>query len=115
MAIIRELNNFGVQFAVNGFENDYQTFSFLQQVPRDTIIRLNRDYVKNITKEEKDLKLLLSLMDIIDTWNLNIIITGIETKEQKQFLDTRNCILQGYHFNIPKPFDRFMNDLKAGD
>lgn len=115
LAIIRELNNFGVQFAVNGFENDYQTFSFLQQVPRDTIIRLNRDYVKNITKEEKDLKFLLSLMDIIDTWNLNIIITGIETKEQKQFLDTRNCILQGYHFNIPKPFDRFMNDLKAGD
>lgn len=115
LTIIRELNNFGVQFAVNGFENDYQTFAFLQQVPRDTIIRLNRDYVKNITTDEKNLKFLLSLMDIIDTWNLNIIITGIETKEQKQFLDTRNCILQGYHFNIPKPFDCFMNDLKAGE
>lgn len=115
LTIIRELNDFGVQFAVNGFENDYQTFAFLQQVPRDTIIRLNRDYVKNITEDEKDLKFLLSIMDIIDTWNLNIIITGIETNEQKQFLNTRNCILQGYHFNIPKPFEQFIDDLKAGE
>ncbi len=115
LAIIRELNDFGVQFAVNGFENDYQTFAFLQQVPRDTIIRLNRDYVKNITTDEKDLRFLHSLMDIIDAWDLNIIITGIETEEQKHSLNTRNCILQGYHFNIPKPYDQFMNDLKAGE
>lgn len=115
LAIIKELNEFGVRFALNGFESDYPTFVFLQQVPRDTIIRLNRDYVKNIVSDDKNRKFLLALMDIINTWDLNVIISGIETREQKKLLDNRDCILQGYHFNVPKPFNQFMEDLKAGD
>lgn len=115
LAIIKELYEFGVRFALNGFESDYPTFVFLQQVPRDTIIRLNRDYVKNIVSDDKNRKFLLALMDIINTWDLNVIISGIETREQKKLLDSRDCILQGYHFNVPKPFDQFMEDMKAGE
>lgn len=115
LTIIKELNNIGVQFALNGFESDYPAFVFLQQVPRDTIIKLNKAYVKNIVADIKNRKFLLALMDIIKTWDLNIIISGIETQEQKQLLDTRDCILQGYHFNVPKPFNQFMDDLKAGE
>lgn len=115
LAIIRELYEFGVRFALNGFESDYPTFVFLQQVPRDTIIRLNRDYVKNIVSDDKHRRFLLALIDIIDTWDLNVIISGIETSEQKQLLDSRDCILQGYHFSVPKPFSQFVEDLKAGE
>jgi len=115
LAIIRELYEFGVRFALNGFESDYPTFVFLQQVPRDTIIRLNRDYVKNIVSDEKHHRFLLALIDIIDTWDLNVIISGIETREQKQLLDSRDCILQGYHFSVPKPFSRFVEELKSGE
>ena len=115
LAIIRELYEFGVRFALNGFESDYSTFVFLQQVPRDTIIRLNRDYVKNIVSDDKHRRFLLSLIDIIDTWDLNVIISGIETSEQKKLLDSRDCILQGYHFSVPKPFSQFVEDLKAGE
>ena len=115
LAIIRELYEFGVRFAINGFESDYPTFVFLQQVPRDTIIRLNRDYVKNIVSDDKHRRFLLALIDIIDTWDLNVIISGIETSEQKQLIDSRNCILQGYHFSVPKPFSQFVEELKAGE
>lgn len=115
LAIIRELYEFGVRFALNGFESDYPTFVFLQQVPRDTIIRLNRDYVKNIVSDDKHRRFLLALIDIIDTWDLNVIISGIETSEQKQLLDSRDCILQGYHFSVPKPFRQFVEDLRSGE
>lgn len=114
LAIIRELNSIGVQFALNGFDSDYPAFAFLQQVPRDTIIKLNREYVKNIVTDIKNRNFLLSLMNIIKTWDLNIIISGIETREQKLLLDKQDCILQGYHFNIPKSIDRFIEELKAG-
>lgn len=113
LAIIRELNQLGVQFTLNGFESEYPAFVFLQQVPKDTIIKLNKSYVKNIVTDVKNRKFLLSLMDIIKSWDLNIIISGIETQEQKDLLDTRDCILQGYHFNVPKPFNQFMEDLKS--
>jgi len=115
LEIIRDLNNIGVQFAINGFESDYPSFVFLQQVPKDTMIKLNRDYVKNIVPDVKNRRFLMALMDIINTWDLNIIISGIETQEQKELLESRDCILQGYHFNVPKPFSRFMEELLTGE
>ena len=114
LAIIRELNESGVQFALNGFDSDYPAFVFLQQVPKDTMIKLNKAYVKNITTDIKDQRFLMALIDIIETWELDVIISGIENEEQKHILDSKDCILQGYHFNIPKPIDQYLSDLDAG-
>ena len=113
LAVIRELNDIGVQFILNGFESEYPAFVFLQQVPKDTIVKLNKNYVKNIVDDEKNRNFLLALMDIIKSWDLNILISGIETKQQREILDTKECILQGYHYNIPKPLTQFMEDLKS--
>jgi diguanylate cyclase (GGDEF)-like protein len=114
LAIIREFNGIGVQFAINGFDSDYQAFAFLRQVPRDTIIKLNKEYVKNIVTDTGNRNFLLALLNIIKTCDLDIIISGIETSEQKQLLDKQDCILQGYHFSIPKPIGRFIEELKSG-
>jgi EAL domain-containing protein (putative c-di-GMP-specific phosphodiesterase class I) len=114
LSIIKELNDIGVQFALNGFESDYPAFVFLQKVPRDTIIKLDKAYVKNIVNDERNRRFLMALMDIIMTLDLRIIVSGIETLEQKRLLEGKDCILQGYHYNIPQPFDKFMDDLKSG-
>ncbi|HEX2947818.1 MAG TPA: EAL domain-containing protein [Clostridia bacterium] len=114
LSIIKELNDIGVQFALNGFESDYPAFVFLQKVPRDTIIKLDKAYVKNIVNDERNRRFLMALMDIIMTLDLRIIVSGIETLEQKKLLEGKDCILQGYHYNIPQPFDKFMDDLKSG-
>jgi diguanylate cyclase (GGDEF)-like protein len=112
LSIINELNRIGVQFTLNGFESEYPAFVFLQKVPRDTIIKINRDFVKNIVSDTKNRNFVLSLLDIIKSWELNIIISGIETPEQKAILGQKDCILQGYHFNIPRPFNQFVEDLR---
>jgi len=114
MAIIRELSELGVRFAVSGFENAYPAFAFLQKMPKDTMIKLNKAYVQNIVTDRKKRSFLLSLMDIISTWDLEVIISGIETEEQKHLLDSRRCILQGYHFNMPKPLEQYLKELGQG-
>ena len=114
LAIIKELNELGVRFAVNGFESAYPAFAFLQQMPKDTMIKLNKAYVQNIVTDKRNRSFLMALMDIITMWDLDVIISGIETEEQKQLLDSRRCILQGYHFNIPKPLERYLEDLGQG-
>lgn len=114
LAIIMELNELGVRFAVNGFESAYPAFAFLQQMPKDTMIKLNKAYVQNIVTDKRNRSFLMALMDIITMWDLDVIISGIETEEQKQLLDSRRCILQGYHFNIPKPLERYLEDLGQG-
>lgn len=115
LSIIGELNEIGVQFALNGFESDYPAFVFLQKVPRDTIIKLDKAYVKNIANDERNLRFLMALMDIIRTLDLRVIISGIETLEQKELLEGQDCILQGYRYNIPKPYEKFVEDLNAGE
>lgn len=114
LSIIKELNDIGVQFALNGFESGYPAFVFLQKVPRDTIIKLDKEYVKNIVNDERNRKFLIALMSIIETLDLRILISGIETLEQKRLLEGKDCILQGYHYNVPEPFDAFLKDLNAG-
>jgi len=114
LSIIRELNEIGVQFALNGLGSDYSSVVFLQQVPRDTIIKLDKAYVKNIVNDERNRRFLMALMDIIRTLDLRIIISGIETLEQKRLLEGQDCILQGYHYNIPKPYEKFLEELNAG-
>jgi EAL domain-containing protein (putative c-di-GMP-specific phosphodiesterase class I) len=79
------------------------------------MIKLNKAYVRNIVTDPKNRHFLLALMDIINTWELNVIISGIESKEQKRLLDSRRCILQGYHFNTPKPFERYLEELGQGE
>ena len=113
LTIIRELSDLGVQFAVNGFESAYPAFAFLQQMPKETMIKLNKAYVQNIVTK-RNRSFLLSLMDIINMLDLEVIISGIETQEQKQLLESRRCILQGYHFNSPKPFEDYLEDLEQG-
>lgn len=115
LSIIRELNDAGIQFAINGFDSDYSAFMFLKQVPRDTMIKLNKAYVKNIVTDVKNRRFLLALMDIIQTCDLGVIISGIESQEQKKLLNSRKCILQGYHFNKPEPFDRYIEKLGQGE
>jgi diguanylate cyclase (GGDEF)-like protein len=114
LTIIRELSDLGVQFAVNGFESAYPAFAFLQQMPKETMIKLNKAYVQNIVTDKRNRSFLLSLMDIINMLDLEVIISGIETQEQKQLLESRRCILQGYHFNSPKPFEDYLEDLEQG-
>lgn len=114
LSIIKELNDIGVQFALNGFESDYPAFLFLQKVPRDTIIKLDREYVKNIVNDDRNRKFLLALMTIIETLDLKVLISGIETLEQKKLLEGKDCILQGYHYSAPKSFDSFLENLNAG-
>ncbi|HOQ06691.1 MAG TPA: EAL domain-containing protein, partial [Clostridiales bacterium] len=87
---------------------------FLQKMPKDTMIKLNKAYVQNIVTDRKKRSFLLSLMDIISTWDLEVIISGIETEEQKHLLDSRRCILQGYHFNMPKPLEQYLKELGQG-
>lgn len=114
LAIIDELHEFGIKFVINGFENDYSTFLFLQQVPRDTIVKLDKGFVKNIADDRRNCKFLMSLIDIIQNWELDVIINGIETQEQKKMLETKDCILQGYHYHKPQPLSDFLTDLEQG-
>jgi diguanylate cyclase len=93
LIIISELNKIGIQFTIDGFGSNYPTFIFLQQVPKNAIIRANKSSAENIISEPQNQYFLHAVLDIIKNWNLNVIISGLETPEQKILLIQKDSIL----------------------
>ena len=87
--------------------------NLLQNLPRNTIVKIDKAYVENITECASDESFLLILLDLIKSRNLDVIISGIEKREQVNLLNTKDCILQGYYFNKPQSFKEFIDGLRT--
>jgi len=111
LTVINELNKIGVQFTLDSFKNLYPTFAYLQHLPKDTIIKLNKEFISSIAENSKNRTFFLNLLDTFKSLDLKVIISGIENSEQKDLLIKKDCILQGYHFNVPKPFEEILTDF----
>jgi diguanylate cyclase len=111
IAIINELSLMGIQFMVKGFGSSNSIFNFLKNLPANTIIKIDKSFVENITQSDEDRVFLSTILDLIKNRKLNALVSGIETPEQEQILKSKDCILQGYLFDFPKPFKEFFADL----
>jgi len=101
--IINELCKIGIEFTLDGFGKEYSTFVFLQQIPQNTNININKSYVENIVSEQQNQHFIISTVDIIKS--------DIETPELKNLINQKDCNLQEYNVNSPKPFSQFTKDL----
>lgn len=113
LSVIKILNKKGIQFTIDGFGKGKSILNFIQNVPKNTIIKIDRTYVKNIVSNINDKDFLYSMLDLIKSKNLNAIVSGIETIEQKDILIQKDCIFQGFYFNKPKPFEDFVKDIEV--
>jgi diguanylate cyclase (GGDEF)-like protein len=113
LVVINELSKTGIQFTIDGLGRGRSMFNLLQNLPRNTIVKIDKAYVENITESTSDQSFLLILLDLIKSRNLDVIISGIEKREQVDILDTKECILQGYYFNKPKSFKEFTDELRS--
>ncbi|MCL6589014.1 MAG: EAL domain-containing protein [Firmicutes bacterium] len=112
LAIINELTKDGIQFTIDSLGKGKSMLNLLQRLPRNTIVKIDKTYVENITQNPSDKDFLLILLDLMRSRNLDVIVSGIETQEQLALLHSKNCIFQGYYFNKPKSFMDFIEDLK---
>lgn len=113
LVVINELSKTGIQFTIDGLGRGRSMFNLLQNLPRNTIVKIDKAYVENITESTSDQSFLLILLDLIKSRNLDVIISGIEKREQVDILNTKECILQGFYFNKPKSFKEFTDELRT--
>jgi diguanylate cyclase (GGDEF)-like protein len=113
LLVINELSKTGIQFTIDGLGRGRSMFNLLQNLPRNTIVKIDKAYVENITESTSDQSFLLILLDLIKSRNLDVIISGIEKPEQVEILNTKDCILQGFYFNRPKSFKEFTDELRS--
>ena len=98
---IQRIRDMGMHVAIDDFGTGYSTFSYIKELPADTV-KIDMSFVKDIDVNENSRAIVKAIVTLADTVGLNIVAEGIETEEQSKILRSLGCREgQGYFFSKP--------------
>ena len=113
-ALLQELKTLGVHLAVDDFGTGYSSLSYLQQFPID-VLKIDKSFVQRITSDPDGSSIVSAIIDMGKNLKQRVIAEGIETEEQRVFLQAHHCEEgQGYLFSRPLPAAQFAQLLRVG-
>lgn len=104
---VDELRQLGFKIEMDDFGSGYSSLNMLSNLTID-VLKLDMQFIRNITRSQKDYNLLLIMLQIADFLRVPTVAEGVETKEQYEMLKKAGCdIIQGYYFSRPLPAEEF--------
>jgi len=114
IAVLSALKDIGVILSVDDFGTGYSGLSYLQKFPFD-IIKIDREFVCNITKNEKFTAITLAIMNLAESLEMRTIAEGVETREELEFFKRHYCeVVQGFYFSPAVKAEEFTEMLLSG-
>ncbi|HTS52722.1 MAG TPA: EAL domain-containing protein [Burkholderiales bacterium] len=105
--MLNELKEMGLKLAVDDFGTGYSSLAYLKRFPLDEL-KIDRSFVKGLPQERDDLAIVGAIIALARELNLRVVAEGVETKEQLEFLRSRDCAeYQGYLCSRPAPPEAF--------
>lgn len=105
----------GFSVALDDFGTGVSSLSYLKQMPISTL-KIDKSFIDDVPLSPKDSAIIQAIVTLGESLSLNVVIEGVETKKQVNFLKkaSKNPIIQGYYFAKPmKPHDLIEWYLKA--
>ena len=97
VALLRQLNERGVEVSVDDFGTGYSSLSYLKNLPIQTL-KIDRSFLRGVPGDAGDVAIVETILFMADALGLNITAEGVETKAQLDFLTQQNCPhAQGYY------------------
>jgi diguanylate cyclase len=101
VAKMQQLKEMGIHLSIDDFGTGYSSLSYLKTFPIHTL-KIDRSFTRNIYADPKDASLVETIISMAHNLNLKVIAEGVETEEQLQFLQQKQCNeAQGYFFSRP--------------
>jgi diguanylate cyclase (GGDEF)-like protein/PAS domain S-box-containing protein len=114
-AVLEALKLMGVQLAIDDFGTGYSSLSYLKRFPIDTL-KIDQSFVRDIATDSDDATIVAAVIGMGRNLKQRVIAEGVETLEQLEFLQARNCDEgQGFHFSHPVSADDFARLLVTGN
>ena len=108
--VIKSLRRDGFIVEMDDFGSGYSSLNTLKNLPVD-VIKVDMLFLRNIPDADTYLKSTIILSNVINMgleMGLTVITEGVETEEQKTFLEECGCRnFQGYYFSKPVPVEEF--------
>lgn len=103
MSVLRELKALGVRISIDDFGTGYSSLSYLKQFQVDKL-KIDMAFIREVTTNESDAAITSAIIHMAHSLKLKVVAEGVETSEQLEFLQARNCDeYQGYYFSRPLP------------
>jgi diguanylate cyclase (GGDEF)-like protein len=99
--VLEKIRALGVQIYLDDFGTGYSSLSYLHGLPIDAI-KIDRAFVSNMDTDEKNLRLVRTILTLAEIVGVRAEAEGICTAEQLRELRSLNCEQgQGYLFSAP--------------
>jgi diguanylate cyclase (GGDEF)-like protein/PAS domain S-box-containing protein len=106
------LREMGVAISMDDFGTGYSSLSHLARLPV-TEIKIDRSFMSGLEDNEAVQGLVTSVIRIGEALKLRVVAEGVETPQQRDFLEARGCdVLQGYLFSEAQTADGFVRWLE---
>jgi diguanylate cyclase (GGDEF)-like protein/PAS domain S-box-containing protein len=109
---LERLRELGVQIAMDDFGIGYSSLAHLKRLPV-TMLKIDRTFVRDVTVDDSDRAIVVSIVNIAKAFGLRVVAEGIETDEQATFVRDMGCAGQGFRLGRPQSPDDFAKLLGA--
>jgi diguanylate cyclase (GGDEF)-like protein len=105
--VVTRLRELGFLVLMDDFGSGYSSLNMLRSVNVD-IIKLDAQFLRMNSGDHKGVHILESIVNMAKTMGVPIIVEGVETKEETEFLSGLGCrYVQGYYFYRPMSVESF--------
>ncbi|PLT25267.1 EAL domain-containing protein [Pseudoalteromonas sp. MelDa3] len=102
----------GIKVSIDDFGTGYSSISHITEIPANTL-KIDRCFINDIESNANNQYILEMIVNLAKRFNFSIIVEGIETREQCEWVKTIGCnVAQGYYFSKPLFFDDLIEWLK---
>ena len=100
LKIVNKIKSYGFCISLDDFGTGYSSLAMLQELPID-VIKIDKIFVDkaNLNSDKNMINYIVLIAKHMGT---EIVVEGVETKEQADFIKTLDCdMIQGYYYSKP--------------
>ena len=111
--IVNKLHENGILCSIDDFGSGYSSFNILKNIPMDEL-KLDRFFIERGTNEQRDNKLLMTVINLAKSLGMTVVQEGVETKEMFDKICGMGCdIIQGYYYAKAIPLEEYKLFIKS--
>lgn len=106
-SVLSQLRENGFSIALDDFGTGYSSLNHIMEMPLN-YVKVDKSFVSGYGTERFNPSLLSAITELAHSVNMEVVVEGVETKQQMEFLMFLNTDkLQGYLYGKPMPMGEF--------